>query len=420
VRDTILLRNLQSFDEAARPLVLNFVMKFQQLTGPVMAKSVEDTAFYIYNRLVSLNEVGGHPEQFGSTIEMFHRDNTNRLRRWPHAMLATSTHDTKRGEDTRARINVLSEIPQEWETALEGWNRIAIRHKTPAGGEPAPDRNEEYLLYQILLGAWLDKPDDDFRQRITDYMIKAANEAKVHTSWINPDEEYSTSIQKFVAGMLRDPKFLNAFRPVQQRVAFYGLFNSISQTLLKLTAPGMPDIYQGSELWNFSLVDPDNRRPVDYKQRRTMLSALKKRMGDRLPLVRDLLEHRTDGRIKLYLTHVALQFRQEHEPLFSTGDYLPLAVEGSKKKHVVAFARVLENDAVIVVVPRLFVDLTGRTERLPLGSDIWQDTRVILPPEWDKRNYQNLFTGEVFSPTQAGTLSTLMNHFPAVLLKPVS
>ena len=365
IGDTILLRTWQDFCDEDRQELAHFVMKFQQLTGPVMAKGGEDTAFYIYNRLVSLNEVGDDPLQFGLSVNEFHRQNAIRAERWPHSLLATSTHDNKRSEDVRARINVLSEIPDAWRTALARWSRTNSSHRRTITGGRAPDRNDEYLLYQTLLGVWTADAQGkegtgahgEFIERISAYMSKATKEAKVHTSWINPNEEYDRALSEFVSGILkpgRQQHFLNEFTPLQQRVAYYGQFNALSQLLLKLTAPGVPDIYQGNELWDFSLVDPDNRRPVDYQQRRRLLDELKRRVaqaglagrgdgagerpaGDLRALAQELVEQCPDGRIKLFVTYRTLNLRREQAALFRDGAYRALTAGGAQADHVVAF-----------------------------------------------------------------------------------
>ncbi|HEY8477905.1 MAG TPA: malto-oligosyltrehalose synthase, partial [Chloroflexota bacterium] len=332
IGETLLLRNLDQFRPEDRRPIVEFVMKFQQVTGPVMAKGVEDTAFYVYNRLVSLNEVGGNPEQFGLSPAAFHQQSLQRQRRWPHSLLATSTHDTKRSEDVRARINALSEMPEEWQAALDRWADTNAAKKVVVDGEMAPDRNDEYLLYQTLLGVWPSEPLTPeefacFRQRIADYMHKATKEAKVHTSWVNPNEAYDAAVRSFVFNILPDDPqdaFLQDFLAVQRRVAFFGRLNSLAQVTLKLTAPGVPDLYQGTELWDFSLVDPDNRRPVDFERRRLLLGQIRERVerdGDLTRLVRELLEHAHDGRIKLYVTHRLLRYRRDRRDLFSKGEY---------------------------------------------------------------------------------------------------
>lgn len=436
IRDTLLLRNIQDFSDEDQARLLDFVMKFQQITGPVMAKGVEDTAFYVYNRLVSLNEVGGHPTQFGTSVTAFHQQNSERQRRWPHSLLSSSTHDTKRSEDVRARINVLSEIPEEWRVALNRWSRHNAAKKTKVDGESAPDRNDEYLLYQTLLGAWpvdMSTPEAfaAFRERIAAYMQKATKEAKAHTSWVNPNEEYDAAVQNFVMRVLdgdRKNPFLKDFIPFQRRIAYYGLFNALAQALLKLTAPGVPDIYQGTELWDYSLVDPDNRRPVDYALRRSLLAELQHRVhqGDQnlVALARELLDTLQDGRVKLYVTYRALHFRRAHAQLFTRGDYVPLEVSGEKQDHALAFARTFEDEAIVVVTPRLVVSLTGGIEQLPLGSRTWQYTWLDLPFERIGQRYHNLFTGEVLSVIDRDgspgmLLASIFGHFPVALLERV-
>lgn len=434
IQDVLTLRNLHEFRPEDRAEVTDFVMGFQQVTGPMMAKAFEDTALYVYNRLVSLNEVGGSPERFGASVSLFHRQNEARWRRWPHSLLATSTHDTKRSEDVRARINVLSEIPKEWEAALERWSRLNASKKALVDGEPAPDRNDEYLLYQTLVGAWpwhipTAEGLADFRRRIVGYMLKATKEAKVHTSWLNPDERYDAAVEHFVSRLLADTAeddFLEDFVPFQRRVTYYGQFNSLAQILLKLTAPGVPDIYQGNELWDFSLVDPDNRRPVDYRTRRSMLAALEGRVSrsgeDLTMLAKELLDGVTDGRIKLYLTYQVLNHRRAHPRLFSEGSYRTLEAIGEKRRHVCAYARVLGAERVLVVVPRLVVGLTQGHEQPPLGARVWKDTILALPRERTGRTYRNLLTGEMLSVERRDgapglPLATLLQCFPVALLE---
>jgi (1->4)-alpha-D-glucan 1-alpha-D-glucosylmutase len=440
VRDTLLLRNLDDFQEGDRGHLMDFAMKFQQITGPVMAKGLEDTAFYIYNRLVSLNEVGGHPEHFGVSVEDFHARNQERRKDWPYSLLATSTHDTKRSEDVRARINVLSEIPGEWRATVNRWSRWNVPKKTLMDGHPAPDRNDEYLLYQTLIGAWpMENPGESpalgpeefsrFRERIAAYMHKATLEAKVHTSWVNPNEEYDRAVREFVMQVLDDRRknrFLADLQAFARRVAFFGRWNSLSQVLLKLTCPGVPDIYQGTELWDLSLVDPDNRRPVDYKQRESLLSGLKKGMEkpgeNQISLARELLENSWDGRVKLYLIWRTVQSRRQSPKIFFEGSYLPLEGEGEKKVHLCAFARTFGEDSLVVGVPRLVVGLLGGREDPPLGEAVWKDTRVRVPEEWVGRKYRNQFTGEELEVRSGGgsagfSLGDLFGNFPVALLK---
>jgi (1->4)-alpha-D-glucan 1-alpha-D-glucosylmutase len=339
VREVLLLHSPNDAGAEAREARRAFVMKFQQCTSPVMAKGMEDTAFYIYNRLVSLNEVGGTPERFGSSLGAFHEYNQERLRHWPHTLLATATHDTKRGEDVRARINVLSEIPEEWRAALRSWSKRNKKKKPMVDGQPVPARNEEYLFYQTLLGAWPLTPMNAheqavFTRRIQEYMRKATKEAKVNTSWINPNQAYDEALWDFVRAVLGDALFFEDFRELSEKITQCGMYNSLAQTLLKLTAPCVPDTYQGAELWDFALVDPDNRRPVDYDHRRRLLHSLQERLHEGehalLALARELLTSRIDGRIKLYVTHQALMCRRAHPRLFRAGDYAPLNTSDPK------------------------------------------------------------------------------------------
>lgn len=427
VRDTLLLENVVTYRAEDHPGVVNFVRRFQQVTGPVMAKGVEDTAFYVYNRLVSLNEVGGTPDEFGSGPATFHRRNLARLRGWPHAMLSTATHDTKRGEDTRARINVLSEVPDEWRQAILRWTRMNTARKSIVKGEFAPDRNDEYLFYQVMLGAWPFDPTPEefatYRERLAGYMLKAIKEAEVHTSWVNPNADYEEATKAFVEQVLSDDPndpFRRDLDALQKRVAFFGQVNGLAQTLLKLTAPGVPDLYQGCELWDLSLVDPDNRRPVDYAKRRDLLATLK----DREPspeLAAELLAASGDGRVKLYLTHKTLAFRAAHEELFKRGDYRTLRTVGRRRKHAVAFARAHGEASFMTVVPRLSVALTGGAAVWPLGRHAWRDTWLVLPREALGRTYRDIFTGAEVAVREADgiaglPLSEVLRAFPVALL----
>jgi (1->4)-alpha-D-glucan 1-alpha-D-glucosylmutase len=435
IEQTLLLTNVQDFHEKDRPALIDFVMKVQQITGPVTAKGIEDTAFYIFNRLVSLNEVGGNPAKFGIPVEQFHQTNIRRCRDWPHSLLATSTHDTKRGEDVRARINVLSEIPGEWRSKLKRWTRLNAAKKTQVHGVMAPDSNDEYLFYQTLIGAWPAEPMEaremeTFRERIAAYMLKATREAKVYTSWINPDEEYDGAVQRFVHAVLtvtNTNRFLRDFQTFQQRVAAYGWINSMAQLLLKLTCPGVPDIYQGSELWNLSLVDPDNRSSVDYDHRRALLTDLKRHLPptgeDRTALTRQLLGTPEDGRVKLYLTYQVMNYRRSHPDLFSKGTYTPLLAGGEKAGHVCSFLRALEEESVVIAIPRLMVGLTrGHQEQLLDGSN-WGDTFLVLPGETaTQRVFRNVLTGErVHTDSQNGKptlpVAAVFQSFPVALLE---
>jgi (1->4)-alpha-D-glucan 1-alpha-D-glucosylmutase len=433
VRDAVLLSGVDDFPEADRPRLVDWALKFQQLTGPIMAKSVEDTVFYTYNRLVSLNEVGGSPDQYGVSVAAFHRQNAERLERWPHSLLATSTHDTKRSEDVRARLNALSELPAEWHAALARWGRLNSAKKAVVDDQPAPDRNDEYLLYQTLLGAWPPEPPTAealarFRARIAAYMHKATKEAKVHTSWINPNEEYDAAVAQFVSRLVpdaADDPFRTDLQSLQRRVAFFGYFNSLAQVLLKLTCPGVPDLYQGTELWDFSLVDPDNRRPVDYQRRQEILAELRTRIEqggqDLTQLTGELLANLPDGRIKLYVIYQTLNFRRRHEDVFARGDYLPLEAVGFRRDHVCAFARSAGDQVILSIVPRLVVRLGDGAERPPLGPGVWGNTRLLLPPPFLGRRFRNLFTGEELAPdspegASGSLLGAILGRFPVALL----
>jgi len=436
VRDVLLLRHPERSGADERAARRHFAMRFQQTTGPVTAKGVEDTAFYLYNRLVSLNEVGGDPARYGESVAVFHARNQQRLERWPESMLATSTHDTKRGEDVRARIDVLSEVPDAWAAEVRRWRGIARRLKRQVDGEAAPDRNDEYLLYQTLVGAWPARDEDEPLAIVTDrlvaYMEKATKEAKRRTSWVNPSEAYDEAMRGFVRALLApDGPFLDAFRPFQRRVAAHGAANSLAQTLLKLSVPGVPDLYQGTELWDLSLVDPDNRRPVDFATRRTRLEALRARIaaieaagGDATGLCAELLAQWPDAGVKLYLTHRALTLRRERAALFASGAYRPLDTSGTRADHLVALARTAGADAVVTVVPRLTARLGGLTGRIHPDAATWERAAVVLPEELAGA-YRDRLTGlGVTSERRDGVAvlpaATLLAHFPVALLERVA
>jgi (1->4)-alpha-D-glucan 1-alpha-D-glucosylmutase len=431
LKDVLLLNYPDHYGEAEKSTWQEFVMKFQQLTGPVMAKGEEDTAYYIYNRLLSLNEVGGAPDRFGTPLEMFHGQNIERSKFWPHAMITTATHDTKRGEDVKARINVLTELPDEWKGCVMRWRRLNKKHKPVVEGRPVPEPNEEYLLYQTLVGVWpIQTPNADehgvLAQRIKDYMIKAVREAKVNTSWISPNKAYEEALVRFLDRMfgvrLTHP-FWEDFRSFQKRVSYYGLFNSLSQVLLKITAPGVPDFYQGTELWDFSLVDPDNRRPVDYDARIRALAELKRRKSA-APLAEMTLEltrQKDDGLIKLYLAATSLHYRRTHRPLFDEGDYLPLEIDGARADHVCAFARRHAERGPVVVAPRFFTSLAAYPGGLPLGEECWQEDVIQLPFAQAGDRLHNLLTGETLTVRgRDGTvvlrLAEVLANFPVALL----
>ncbi|MGV3572954.1 MAG: malto-oligosyltrehalose synthase [Ramlibacter sp.] len=385
-----------------------FLARWQQFTAPVMAKSMEDTAFYRYVPLLSLNEVGGDPRSFGLSVAAFHGANVARQRHRPHCLLGTSTHDTKRSEDLRARINVLSEMPAEWEDCLlrlSGWAQL-YQTRTPKGTWPAT--NDIWLLFQTLVGLWPAQPPDeaqreDLRQRVQAYMRKAVREAKLHTSWVCPDDAYEEALEKYVDGVLRSGQpspFADELQKFTARIAPFGFRNSLAQLALKFTAPGVPDVYQGCEQWNFSLVDPDNRRPVDYGALAASLEQLRSLYQDGWPQPRhwqELHAQAADGRIKQLVTWRLLQLRREKHALFRAAGYLPLPVEGAAGEHALAFARIHEREAVLVVTARLTWTLCGGDDEA-WSPQLWQDTHVRCGTDSGAlrrlRRWRNFLTGE--------------------------
>ncbi len=401
-------------DEVDRRERTDFVMRFQQITGPVTAKGYEDTALYRFNRLLSLNEVGGDPSRFGAALAEFHAGNAARVARTPHALTPTTTHHTKRSEDVRARINVLSEIPHAWRRRVLEWQRLNRRHRTVADRVPTPGANTEYLIYQTLVGAW-----PISRERLHAYVMKAIHEAKSHTSWVNPNGPYDEAVSRFVEAILdpaRSGAFLDDFTAFEQRIAHFGAFNSLAQTLVKITAPGVPDFYQGTELWDLSLVDPDNRRPVDWAlRRRTLdeLTAAHAAAPDAAAFAHELVKMKEDGRVKMYVTARALGVRRARAVLFQQGEYRVLEVTGPYADHVCAFARVHAGAAVVTVVPRLLA--RRGTDALPLGGDYWGDTRETMP-DGVAPAFRNEFTGERrYGATLA--LADVLASFPVALLE---
>jgi (1->4)-alpha-D-glucan 1-alpha-D-glucosylmutase len=424
-----LLLELPAATEGQLRAMRAFAMKFQQITAPITAKGIEDTALYRFNRLISLNEVGGDPNNYGGGgVRAFHADAEYRVRHWPHEMLATSTHDTKRSEDVRARLNVLSEMTTPWRDAVRRWTRINRTRKREIDGMAAPSRNDEYHFYQTLLGSWpLSDPDAAgaaaYRERIEAYMIKAAREAKVRTSWTEVDASYEEALLQFMRGALEPREnnlFLADFLEFQRRVARFGLLNSLSQTLCKLTAPGVPDIYQGNELWDFSLVDPDNRRRVDYPRRRAALTELE-RSAATLP-AGELSRNLEDGRCKLLLIWKVLQLRREQPQLFSHGSYRRLRVRGARAHHVCAFARRCARQSLIVIAPRLYRRLLDDPALLPLGEAVWQDTLIELPrEERSRRAFRGVLDGALLAPMRQGEVTGVpvakaLAAFPVALL----
>jgi (1->4)-alpha-D-glucan 1-alpha-D-glucosylmutase len=403
LRSVLLLEPFEGVDPTFRKLQLDFVYKFQQCTGPIMAKGLEDTAFYIFNRLTALNEVGGNPKQFGISIEHFHERNRARLTETPHGLLTLTTHDTKRSEDMRARIAVLSEIPGDWESWLKRWRKLTSHARTDLEGETAPSANEEYLYYQTLLGTWpVDKGQelDVYVARIQRYMLKAIKEAKVNSSWIQPNEDWESAVRHFVEETLKPESPLSsAILPAVEKVAWHGMLNSLTQTILKLTCPGVPDFFQGSELWDLRLVDPDNREPVDYAAREKYLDQVQE---SSLP---GLFTEWKNGLVKLAVIHRLLKLRRREARLFQSGSYSSLYATGSKKDCCVAFYRRYEESSILVVVPCL----TTRLGKIGEPFD-WGDTQLLidesLPPMQDLFGERTLNKG-------ADNLSlTALGEFP--------
>jgi (1->4)-alpha-D-glucan 1-alpha-D-glucosylmutase len=399
---------------------LDFAMRLQQLSGPAMAKALEDTAFYRWHRLVALNEVGGEPGDPPMGVEAFHAANAERLLRTPLALLAGTTHDTKRGEDVRARLLVLSELPEAWAAAVAAWRELNAPLRGELAGRPVPRAPVEYLVYQTLAGCWpfsLQSDDaaglGDLADRLVAYLLKALREAKERTRWTAPDDDYEQAMERFARRLLdpaENPRFLADMAAFVARIAAAGALNGLAQTLLRLTMPGVPDIYQGSELWELSLVDPDNRRPVDF-------AALAANLDDPTPLP-DLLAHWRDGRVKQALIRTALAFRAADPGLFAGGDYLPLAAEGDRAANIVAFARLHEGRAALTLVPRATARLTGPDLPMP-NPETWSTTRLRLPESLAGRDWRNLLDGEAIRAEEPGTLplTSLLSRFPLALLQ---
>lgn len=350
------------------PQFKEFYARCMQFTGPLMAKGVEDTLMYTYNRFIGHNEVGDSPENYGLSYADFHYAMKERQRRWPLSLNATSTHDTKRGEDARARLNVLTDLPEEWLANVNEWFALNsdIRNKD------IPDANDEYFIYQSLIASYPMPADDeaDFKDRFIAYLIKALREAKRHSKWAQPDEDYEKSCEIFVTALLNKQRpFWNSFEQLHKKVAGLGIINSLAQMVLKFTCPGVPDLYQGCELWDFSFVDPDNRRPVNYTLRQQWLNEVQN--AD----VQTLWNDRYTGKIKLWLTNKLLQERRKYGELFNKGEYIPLQVTGKYKDHILAYARNYQQSWYVVVVP-LHIAKLSKEENMQIS---WEDTCVLLP-----------------------------------------
>jgi (1->4)-alpha-D-glucan 1-alpha-D-glucosylmutase len=403
-----------------------------------MAKGLEDTVCYVYNRFISVNEVGGNPGSFGVSVEEFHRGNQTRAELWPGALLTTSTHDTKRSEDVRMRLDVLSEIPRPWAAQVMRWRRANRgKRKTIDNGQIVPDHNEEYFLYQTLAGSWPMPAKATFTAiewalnreerlryiaRIQEHMEKAVLEGKINLSWINPNEQYTDSLRRFVARILspgteaKPNSFLRLMHDFIPRLAWFGVLNSLAETMLKLTSPGVPDVYQGQELFDFSLVDPDNRRPVNFATAEKYLQEVEHREPS-IELCRELVENWTDGRLKLWITHRALQMRCEARELFRHGDYQPMSAEGNHAENVIAFARGHQQQAALVAIPRLLFTMLNGEPRLPAAED-WGNTRLRIRRELRGHTMHNPLTGAKVQIPGDGELlcSEVFAGFPVALL----
>jgi (1->4)-alpha-D-glucan 1-alpha-D-glucosylmutase len=412
--------------ESLRAGYLEFARRLQQFTAPVVAKGVEDTAFYRHHRLVALNEVGGDPDVFGISVSAFHGASRDRAQHWPHTMLATTTHDTKRSEDVRARLVVISEMPAMWRLAVRRWSRMNRSHRRTVEDRPAPSRNDEYLLYQTLVGTLpqgtLDEPAlAAYRERIVAYMLKAVREAKVHTSWISQNAEYEQALVAFTSealGRTTGNLFFDDLREAVSTFAWFGGLNSLVTTLLKFTSPGVPDLYQGQETADLSLVDPDNRRPVDFAQRQRDLAQMNELADhdDPAPQVARLCASPADGRAKTWITWRALQLRRALPELFSEGDYAGLNVSGPRARHVVAFVRRKDDQVIVVATGRLFAQLELGRGTPPVGG-IWKGTTIALPSWGYDLALRDALTGRWFqSGAQTFDLEQLFGLLPFVLL----
>ncbi len=401
---------------------LNFLMKFQQLTGPIIAKGFEDTALYVFNRLISLNEVGSSPDKFGITLTEFYNFNKKRFLNWRHTINTTSTHDTKRGEDVRARINVLSEIPEEWVKKVRLWNKLNNKYKKNRNGYLIPDKNLEYFVYQTLLGSFPFniEHNENYPHRVKQYLIKSMREAKEHSSWTRPDMEYESAAHSFLENILTtDSEFYGDFSSFQKKIAFYGVYNSLSQTLIKITSPGIPDFYQGTELWDLFLVDPDNRQPVDFNLRREFLNEIIKidkelNSEDRITFLQDLLTNPSDAKIKLYIIYKSLQVRNDNLKIYNEGNFIPLETGGKFKDNLIAYARNFKDNIVITLAPRFLTDLVEEN-LLPVGIDVWNDTYIKLN-KINPSTMKNNLTGEMIEKKDKLLIGEIFKSFPYGLL----
>jgi (1->4)-alpha-D-glucan 1-alpha-D-glucosylmutase len=429
VRNVLLVEPPEGAPHDAEGTYRSFAMRFQQFTAPVTAKGVEDTSFYLFNRLISLNDVGGDPDKFGTTVKAFHRANEERLLAWPDTMLAGSTHDNKRASDVRARINVISEMPAMWRLQVRRWSRVNRSRKRVVADKTAPSRNDEYLLYQTLVGSFpVDAMDTDgsaaYRERIVRYMIKAAREAKVNTSWIAVNDEYESALRDFVSAILDDSStnpFVGDLKASNTAFAWFGALNSIARVALHFTVPGVPDIYQGDEIMDLSLVDPDNRRPVDYRLRSEMLRSLEAGLpadaATRTQQVQSMLARPHDGRLKLWVTWQALRLRKTQPELLARGDYVPISVSGDRAAHVVAFARRLGNQLIVVASGRLFAQLDLTVGEPPTGARAWTDAALDVSFLPSGTRLKDVLTGEVYAPSEGRlSVASVFAQLPVALI----
>ena len=425
VRQVLLLADAEHLSPAQREARLGFVMRWQQFTGPIVAKGLEDTVFYAYTPLISLNDVGGDPRPYVASRHDSPQFLQDRARSSPYTLNATTTHDTKRAEDVRARINVLSEIPEEWERHLRLWSRLNAPHRRTVGRHRVPDPVEETLLYQTLLGVWPLRQDEiaEFRPRLKEYVIKATREAMVHTRWTRPNFEHEEALTQFVESILNVRKsrsFLTDFLKLQEKISYYGMLNGLSQTLLKIVSPGVPDFYQGSELWDFRLVDPDNRRAVNFGERTRLLESIAKEGVCPNPqFLHCLCQCWRDGRIKLYVVWKALNFRRQHAQLFLDGGYLSIKSHGGRAQNVFALMRYTTHQYLLAAVPRWLAHT-----KAPMNAEntqkYWRSGFLLLPPS-APRKWFNILTGEqLLCENQSGRaslpLQRLFASFPVALV----
>ena len=407
IHDILLLR-IDTDKKERKAEIIEFILRFQQFTAPVVAKGVEDTAFYRYHRLAALNEVGGDPRSFGVSLKAFHGASEDRAKHWPRTMLATTTHDTKRSEDARARLGVLSELASAWRLTLRRWSLVNRSARREVEGSPAPSPADEYLFYQSLLAIWPSSPPVDIgslKERLNAYMLKAVREAKERTSWINPDAEYEAAVEGFVAHALASPLFLKEVNAVVPRLARLGMLVGLSQAAIKVASPGVPDYYQGTETWDFSLVDPDNRRPVDY--------AARKRLLDEEPSLQEMLQDLDRGKAKMHIIASGLALRRRFASIYERPSYAPLYADAGRERNIIAFSLGAASQQIVAVAPRLFAGLMSEGDLAPLGEKAWDASTLALP----EGRFQNVLTGE-HHPGGRVRVADLLATFPVALLAP--